>query len=167
MGAFNVVAKGIEGQPAPELVVDEWVHLPEETKAPTLESFSGKVVYLYFFQSWCPGCHSSGFPTLKKIIEAYGNNEEVAIATVQTTFEGFSTNDAGAALNTAKRYDLDIPVGHSGVNNRASELMRAYQTRGTPWTVIIDRDGVVRFNDFHIAPEQATQLIKELSSPTS
>ena len=64
----------------------------------TLGALEGRWALVKCFQSWCPGCHSSGFPTLKKVIEAYGENNDVAIATVQTTFEGFSTNDEAAAL---------------------------------------------------------------------
>jgi thiol-disulfide isomerase/thioredoxin len=37
-----------------------------------------------------------------------------------------------------------------------------YRTGGTPWTVIIDRDGVVRYNDFHIGVEEAAALIQRL-----
>lgn len=82
------------GKPAPELKVDQWVNLPKDLKAgPTLrEGWKGKVVYLYFFQSWCPGCHSSGFPTLQALKEEFGENEEVEFAAVQTVFEGFLTN---------------------------------------------------------------------------
>ena len=40
--------------------------------------------------------------------------------------------------------------------------MRRYRTGGTPWTVLIDPDGVVQFNDFHIAPDKAIDLIDRM-----
>jgi hypothetical protein len=40
--------------------------------------------------------------------------------------------------------------------------MATYRTGGTPWTIIIDRNGVVRFDDFHISPDRAETLIKRL-----
>jgi hypothetical protein len=42
--------------------------------------------------------------------------------------------------------------------------MRAYRTGGTPWTIIIDRDGVVRYNDFRVKPKAAISLINKLKS---
>ncbi len=150
---------------APELKVDKWVNLPaDQSVPPTLnKDWKGDVVYLYFFQSWCPGCHSSGFPTLKKVHQALKDTEGVHFATIQTVFEGFGTNNAKAAAEIVKRYKLqDIPVAHSGTNGKTSQVMRDYRTRGTPWTVIIDRDGKIVYQDFHIAPEKAVSLIKNL-----
>ncbi|MDP6360864.1 MAG: hypothetical protein QF473_37475 [Planctomycetota bacterium] len=40
--------------------------------------------------------------------------------------------------------------------------MRNYRTGGTPWTIIIDRKGKVRYNDFHIQPAAAIRLFEEL-----
>ena len=46
--------------------------------------------------------------------------------------------------------------------HRAPAIMRAYRSRGTPWTVIIDPQGRVVFNDFHIGADQAKSLIDRL-----
>lgn len=40
--------------------------------------------------------------------------------------------------------------------------MHAHRTGGTPWTIIIDKKGVVRFNGFHISREKATALVEQL-----
>lgn len=40
--------------------------------------------------------------------------------------------------------------------------MRRYRTGGTPWVVLLDGEGVVRYNDFHIGPEQAVERIERL-----
>ena len=95
-------------------------------------------------------------------MENYKNSEDVVFVAVQTTFEGFSTNTPEAALKTAAQFDLDIPVAHDGSNGKRSRLMQAYRTGGTPWSVVIDRNGVVRFNDFHITPDKAGALIDHL-----
>ena len=153
------------GRSAPELKVDSWVHLPKgSTVGPSLQKdWKGKVVYLYFFQSWCPGCHSSGFPTLKTLQEQFSGNPEVKFATVQTVFEGFSTNTEEAAKKIVERYKLqNMPVGQSGSPENRSKVMRAFQTRGTPWTVIIGKDGKVAFEGFHFKPKQGEALIEQL-----
>ena len=38
-----------------------------------MADFRGKVVYLYFFQSWCPGCHRHGFPTLQAMSKHFAD----------------------------------------------------------------------------------------------
>jgi len=152
--------RGIET--APSWGVSEWLNLTEGKKRLDIGDYKGKVIYLYGFQSWCPGCHRAGFPTLKHIIEKLGEDPDVAIVAVQTTFEGFQSNDINAAKEIIKRYDLKIPVGQSGSANERSLLMQRYRTGGTPWVIIIDRSGIVRFNNFHIEPAQAVNLIEEL-----
>ena len=153
---------GVLDTTAPAWKVDTWFNLPEGKASLDLADYKGKVVYLYGFQSWCPGCHSQGFPTLQKLIETFGKADDVAFVAVQTTFEGFGTNTADAAKKTGERYKLSIPIGHSGAEGKRSAIMQAYRTGGTPWTIIIDKDGVVRYNDFHITPAQGEKLINAL-----
>lgn len=43
---------GIEGQKAPAWSSAEWQNLPEGKTSLDIGDFSGKVVYLFFFQSW-------------------------------------------------------------------------------------------------------------------
>ena len=69
---------GILNKKAPSWEVGEWLRLPEGKKTLDVADFSGKVLYLYCFQSWCPGCHSHGFPTLQKVIEHFKEDGEVA-----------------------------------------------------------------------------------------
>ncbi len=148
-----------------ELRVDKWVHLPEgDEDGPSLQAdWKGKVIYLYFFQAWCPGCHSSGFPTLRALLDIYGDNEGIRFAAVQTVFEGFHTNTADAAREIVKRYDLQsIPVGQSGLPGKDSKVMRDFKTRGTPWTVIINPEGEVIYSGFHLDVVQGKQIIEGL-----
>ena len=158
----NVPPRGILNQKAPAWQVSEWFQLPLYKKSLDRKDFQGKVVYLYCFQSWCPGCHSHGFPTLQEVIKKYKDDSDVAIVAVQTTFEGFSYNSFRQAKEIAKKYYLDIPIGQSGRKGEYSKLMINYRTGGTPWTIIIDKEGIVRYNDFHIDSKVAIKLIADL-----
>ena len=155
---------GILGQDAPEWKVEEWISLPTGMKAgPKLGDLKGKTVYLYCFQSWCPGCHSSGFPTLKEVSDHFKGDDEVAFVVMQTVFEGFSANTPEKARAVARKYDLEhLPFAQSGTRERESDIMKSYRTRGTPWTIIIGPDGKVAYNDFHIKAAEAIELIDEL-----
>ncbi len=96
---------------------------------------------------------------MQELIDHYEGDSEVAFIAIQTAFEGFYFNDPAGAKETIKRYNLNIPVGHSGSKKEPSRFMRNYRTRGTPWVVIIDKKGVVRFNGFHLEPNQTIQVI--------
>ena len=156
------VPPGIAGRPAPSWGVSEWINLPEGSRTLDVTDLKGKVVFMLGFQSWCPGCHSRGFPTLKQLIKTYAGVNDVSFVAVQTVFEGFSTNTAQRAWETARKYGLDIPVGHDGTAGRRSKVMQRYRTGGTPWVIIIDKQGIVRFNAFHIQAQRARAIIDEL-----
>ncbi len=153
---------GIVGQQAPAWSVSQWLNLPDGKRALDISDYEGKVLYLYCFQSWCPGCHRHGFPTLQQLMEHYDGNEDVAFVALQTTFEGFDSNGFDDAKEVAKRYGLEIPVGQSGTASKSSAVMRDYRTGGTPWAILIDQRGVVRYNDFHVTPGAGVRMIDYL-----
>ncbi len=158
---------GISGLAAPEWEVSEWFNLPDSGSTLRLRDFEDRVVYLYCFQSWCPGCHSHGFPTMKAVVESFADRPEVAFVAVQTVFEGFEVNTAQAALDTVAEFGLDIPIGHDvGPGQTVSPLMRDYRSGGTPWTVFIDRLRRVRFNGFSITPSDAMTGLTTLIEST-
>ena len=161
MIALQSSPRGIVGQKAPTLQGIEWVK-SIGSATPGIEV--GKVNYLFFFQSWCPGCHSHGFPTLQKMVKAFPYVNFIA---VQTVFEGFSTNTKERAKQDVASFGLDIPVGHDGTHGTPSPLMRRYRAGGTPWTVVIDKKGVVQFNGFRLTPEQGKELLTMLNAEPS
>lgn len=159
--SLNLYAAGIEGQKAPSFGVDTWIQTNEK-KPLDIDDYKGKILYLYGFQSWCPGCHSHGFPTLQKLSKHYKNDTSVAFVAVQSVFEGFSFNTINKAKEIIKRYNLTMPVGHSGSATKSSEFMINYRSAGTPWTVVIDKKGIVRFNNFHAKVEDLIYFIDAL-----
>lgn len=154
--------RGIKGQKAPSWEVESWHQLPEGQNSLNVSDYKDKVLYLYFFQSWCPGCHKSGFPSLKKVSEKYKDDSSVKFVVIQTTFEGHGVNTVEKLKPTAAKYDLTMPFGQSKGSSGSPDIMKKYRSGGTPWVVIIDKSGVVRFNDFHISPENAGRLIDSL-----
>lgn len=161
--------RGITGRAAPA-IAGQWLNVHAGEVAPDVRAAAaqGKVVYLFFFQSWCPGCHSRGFPTLKAVRERFADDDRVVFAAVQTVFEGFGTNDADSAMKAMMEHGLDdLPVAQdAGPAGSGSVTMRRYRSGGTPWTVIIGPDGVVRFDGFRINTGQAVGLIERLLPKT-
>ena len=159
--SMSLYATGIENQKAPSFGVDTWIQTNGK-KSLDIEDFKGKVLYLYGFQSWCPGCHKHGFPTLKELAKHYKGDDKVAFVAIQSAFEGHFFNSVTAAEKIISLYSLDMPVGHSGSSEKRSEFMLNYRTGGTPWTVIIDKNGIVRYNNFHAEVDDIIKFMDKL-----
>ncbi|MFU1478663.1 N-acetyltransferase [Roseovarius sp. C7] len=155
------MAFGILGQTAPELTPSDWIDAKGATAPFRLADHTGQVVVLFFFQAWCPSCHSRGFPTLQTLMADLAEDARVAFAAVQTVFEGFSENGPERRAEMLDDYDLDLPVAQDEGQRPAT--IAAYRTGGTPWVVIIGPDGRVAFNDYHIDPARALRLIADLA----
>ena len=89
--SLNLFALGIQGQKAPSFGVDTWLQTNGKNSL-DIEDYKGKVLYVYGFQAWCPGCHSHGFPTLQKLSHHYKDDDKIAFVAIQTVFEGFMVN---------------------------------------------------------------------------
>ena len=172
MMPLSVVAegstRGILKQAAPELKVPYWIDGKGNEQAPfSIQENSGKWVYLKCFQDWCPGCHATGFPGLQKLVSAFPNHKQLAVAAIQTTFEGFSSNNQAALRKNQLRYELDIPFGHDSGNGNAPHgdtgrypnTMKSYRTGGTPWIIVINPQGQVVFNDFNINTDKLIEFL--------
>jgi hypothetical protein len=84
---------------------------------------------------------------------------------VQTVFEGYSFNSQDKLRPNQLKYELKIPMAHAPGNRDTHEIpavMKNYRSGGTPWTVIIDPQGKVVYNNFHIQPHRAVALIERL-----
>ena len=156
-------AYGIVGKIAPELTVPYWIDQHGQPSSFSLAEARGKWVFLKCFQNWCPGCHSHGFPALKKVADAFVHHDGVTVAGIQTVFEGFSSNTRDAVRRLQLRYQLAIPMGHDAGDPDGDHLpttMRNYRTGGTPWMILIDPSGAVVYNDYSV---DANRLIDFLN----
>ena len=127
--------------PAPELDVSEWLGTPTP-----LSSLRGRVVLLETFQMLCPGCVSDGLPQVKRVQQAF---PEVAIVGLHTVFEHHAAMGPVSLAAFLSEYRIDYPVAidrHDGSD--VPVTMRTYGLRGTPSTVLIDREGRIRLSTF-------------------
>jgi len=155
---------GIRGVEAPEIEIDYWIDGDGKESTFSVKESKGKWVFLKFFQNWCPGCHSSGFPTLKAFSDEFYGHPQVAIAAVQTVFEGDWVNKQEAVRELQLRYDIPAVMGHDPREKDSeypSMTMINYRTGGTPWLVLIDPNGVVVFNHFHVDRKLLIEFMKE------
>jgi len=125
---------------APELQVSQWLNTDEEI---TLEKYRGKVILIEAFQMLCPGCVSHALPQAKRAAKMFAGQDLVVLG-LHTVFEHHQAQgSAEALLAFLHEYRIPFPVG---VDQRVDEerlprTMQAYQMRGTPTQLLIDREG--------------------------
>ena len=161
--ALGQSTPGIEGRMAPELSIDYWIDGDGEPSSFSIKESKGKWVFLKCFQNWCPGCHSSGFPTLKAFSDRFYGHPEVAIAAVQTVFEGYRSNTKDAVRELQLRYDLPVTMGHDPGDEKTHgrpSTMVSYRTGGTPWLILIDPEGQVAYNGFQVHSDKLIEFIE-------
>ena len=147
--ALHAQEYGILGQQAPELRIDTWYNLPKENAKVRLADLRGKVVYLYCFQRGCPACLKHGFPLLKRLVSTYRDKSDIVFLAAQTVFERHGHNTAKEGAKLMKRFGLKIPWAHDvGPKGKRSSTLDDFNTGGTPWVIVLDRDGVVRYNGY-------------------
>jgi len=150
---------------AKEFEVNQWIDSNGNITEPIkLSDYKGTFKIIYCFQSWCPGCHSKGLPDLKKMVDALDGNQKISFLAIQTVFEGYHENTYEKMVETQKQYELKIPFGHDAGDDEKSRsnIMKNYQTGGTPWFLFIDKHDNVVFSDFHLNADAAIEFLKTL-----
>ena len=98
-----------------------------------LEEYRGKVVFINFWASWCGPCRQE-MPILNQIGKRY--------AALGLVMWGVNVDtDLARARQIARETRVSFPL----LSDRTQKVSHAYAVAGMPFTVIIDRDGVVRY----------------------
>lgn len=160
----NGIRWGIEGHVAPEIALDYWIDANGEPGHFSVLESRGKWVFLKCFQDWCPGCHSSGFPALQAFSNRFHDHPKVAIAAIQTVFEGYKNNTLEDVRKLQLRYELPIVMGHDPGDPKTDArpvTMVEYFTGGTPWLILIDPKGTVVYNNYHVDSGKLIEFVAE------
>ena len=140
------------GKPAPALAVDDWVR----GRPTTLDELKGKVVLLDIFQIICPGCHKA-HPEIVRMQKQY-KKDGFEVLGLAVAFELYSAQTPEKIRRYVDRKAYPYPVA---LDRGLIETFRRYGARGTPYTVLIDRQGRIRYlNYFRLAAVEST--IREL-----
>jgi len=154
---------------APELHTSHWFN----TDAPiTLASLRGRVVVIEAFQMLCPGCVAHGLPQAMRIAAAF-SSADVCVLGLHTVFEHHAAQGTVAALAAfLHEYRISFPVAIDApaVTGALPQTMSAYEMRGTPTLLLIDRAGQLRRQYFGAEPDlvigaEIMALVCEQPSP--
>lgn len=147
--------------PAPALQISQWLNTDQPI---TLAGLLGRVVVLHTFQMLCPGCVLHGLPQAAKIKSTF-SAEDVVVLGIHTVFEHHAVMGAEALKVFMHEYRIGYPVGIDQADPQGDIplTMQAYQLRGTPSLVLIDRAGKLRFTHLgQLDDMQAGALVAQL-----
>ena len=148
--------------------ISEWINADPGN----VDSLSGKVIVIDFFQLWCPGCNKFSGPLLTHWQQKFADSiadGQLILMKIHTVFEGHSYQTVRRLKSYIREKKTGLPVGvdRHADGERLPETMRRYRTRGTPEIAIIDRDGIIQFQEFgYFEPEPVEAMIKSMLVPT-
>lgn len=114
-----------------------------------LSDYTGRVVFLNFWATWCPPCRAE-LPDIQKLYEEYGDDGEVVILGVASPGIG-SEQDEDGVRDFLTENGITYPV----LMDTTGEVMNAYYITALPTTFMIDRDG----NIFGYVPGMMTEEV--------
>lgn len=152
----------IQSAPAPEWKIAQWLN----TSVPlSVDALRGKVILAVAFQMLCPGCVSQGLPQAQRARAAF-SPDDLAVIGLHTVFEHHAAMMPVSLKAFLHEYRIGFPVGVDQPDGSGGPplTMRAYEMRGTPTTLLIDRQGRLRthafghLSDLQLGAELATLI---------
>ncbi|TMR41704.1 redoxin domain-containing protein [Actinomadura geliboluensis] len=113
-----------------------------------LTDMRGRVVVLEAFQMLCPGCVGHALPQAVRLAQTFG--DDLAVIGLHSVFEHHDAMTPTSLRAFLHEYKIHFPVAvdaHRGEDPTPVTFAR-YRMRGTPTTVLIDRDGNLRGQQF-------------------
>lgn len=125
---------------APPIEAERWFNTDRPL---ALDMFRGKIVVLHAFQMLCPGCVSNAIPQARRLHEIAKSLDDIVVLGIHTVFEHHAAMTPVSLEAFLHEYGLKMPVA---VDRPAPVgpiplTMAAYGFKGTPSTVVIDREG--------------------------
>jgi len=119
-----------------------------------LDRLRGRVVVLEAFQMLCPGCVSHALPQAVRLSRTFG--DELAVIGLHTVFEHHKAMTPVSLKAFLHEYRITFPVGVDAAGEHSAPVtFSRYRMQGTPTTVLIDRDGMLRAQKFGSVDDMA------------
>lgn len=115
----------------------------------SLSAFSGKVVVVDFWATWCDPCRDS-FPVYQRLVDEFGG--EVVVVGVSVDEE------PGGIRGFLQATGAKFPVGW----DEGQTAARLYQPPTMPTSFVVDRHGIVRFVRVGFRPGDEAELRRDL-----
>ena len=100
----------------------------------------------------------------KELEKRFAKAKDVVLFHLHTVWEAENVNTPKRGHSEIKANGIKAPFAYDGHVDgaRTSVFMHTYGTGGTPWSVVIDQKGKVRFSAVTPAADQLVKLIQDL-----
>ena len=145
--ASSLASSGMEGQKAPDFAL----------KSSTgdnlrLSEYRGDVVMINFWATWCGPCRQE-MPLLD---ELYNRYQRVGFNLLGVNID----DDSRRAMQMAEELGIDFPV----LFDASKEVSRLYEVEAMPVTVLVDREGTVRYVHHGYKPGYEDKYLDQIRS---
>ena len=148
-------------QPAPDWDIAQWINADPGN----VDTNRNRVIVIDFFQMWCPGCNAFTGPLMQQWQQRFSDeiaSGDLLLLKIHTVFEGHDVQTAQRLKQYLLEKDVTMPVGvDRHIDDYLPETKKRYQTRGTPEIVMIDRKGMIRFQQFGWFDPDAAEMYLE------
>jgi hypothetical protein len=145
------------GKPLPELRLSQ----PIQGEAWSSASIRGRVAVLEVFQWRCPGCMTNSLPHAQRLVDRYRGDARVVVVGIATAFEKEDypfMADVGGIATGLREQGWQFPVMRDAEDERVVLALRPGERTGTPMTLVVDADGLVRWHGFNGNTETAREI---------
>ncbi len=145
--ATSLASSGMEGQPAPDFALKS--STGENLR---LSEYRGDVVMINFWATWCGPCRQE-MPLLD---ELYNRYERVGFNLLGVNID----DDSRRAMQMIDELGVDFPV----LFDARKEVSKLYEVEAMPVTVIVDREGTVRYVHYGYKPGYEEKYLDQVRS---
>ena len=162
----NINLLSLEGQPAPELDLSEYLG-PEP---PRLADLTGQVVVLFFWAHWCSDCKRQG-PILDDMLARYGAEGLSVVAPTQRC--GYAGGGQMVTPDDERRYIEQVRDEYYGFLSDqpvplAQTNHKLYGVSTMPTLVLLDRGGrIALYHPGWMTTEELEPLVRDLIAARS
>lgn len=128
--AVCVPASTLVGRPAPDFALRSW-----DGANMRLSEHYGEVVLINFWATWCGPCRQE-MPLLDEI---HGKYRRAGLVLLSVNL------DEAGNLDAAREMAATLRISYPVLVDARKEVSRAYRASTMPLTVLVDREGVVRY----------------------
>jgi peroxiredoxin len=145
--ASSLASSGMEGQPAPDFALKS--STGENLR---LSEFRGDVVMINFWATWCGPCRQE-MPLLD---ELYSRYQRVGFNLLGVNID----DDSRRAMRMIEELGVNFPV----LFDARKEVSELYEVEAMPVTVIVDREGTVRYIHHGYKPGYEDKYLDQIRS---
>ncbi|MDH3336938.1 MAG: TlpA family protein disulfide reductase [Gammaproteobacteria bacterium] len=147
IAATSLASSGLEGRPAPDFALKS-----SSGQNLRLSEHRGEVVMVNFWATWCGPCRQE-MPLLD---ELYSRYQRVGFSLLGVNID----DNSSKAMNMVSELGVSFPV----LFDSRKEVSKLYEVEAMPVTVLIDREGTVRYVHHGYKPGYEEKYLDQIRS---